>query len=677
MKKFLFFLICLLISGSISFGQTKPNPKQPAQKIVDRKTKALQNELDFEPTAEEIREMEKLGFKMPQLTAQQKKVALDDNKMIVPKKDAVRISDALSVTITNDGMAAYIEKINGLVNNKLNPETKANAAEIFQMLNQKSAYPDATGQAAVGIWMEGHTAIALYILGNTCKTFPSADNLNNYAALLVMCGAEQLAIPMLNNLNKKFPKNSSIYNNLGQAWFGLGDMDRATKYIDSAIRIYAFHPTANFTKCLIEESKGNKTEAVEAGKRSIKRGFSLAKANKLEKLGYKLKSEDLEWDAPIEKDMLGLKNFKWPDYPKNVGESKLLEPQWNEFKQACNIKIEELKAQLNEVEDEMHNQQQIRSEKLLKAGQTGERGSLFPEMASKAFVKLDYLIQGSGASTKSGVAELLNNLILASTKIDELEMVEDEEIGALNEKYKVLFGEGKENPFTAHCNDENNIRNNFLSNANNNMEQKANDLLNYLNKQLNSQLYYDKYTKWPDEYAYTALMAQIQWLGLLAVQKVMFRKESASCRYAAKKDTAKAKAGELQHFDDVACKYISTMDLGCYTITSQCSRLIGEFSCAGIEINLKRNYETDRTSGSVFVGVSKSADIGKGPISVEAEVTGAIGVEVSENGSTDLVVKAGANANVAGQTIAGVEARAGVLSGPRISGGGMLQNIGK
>jgi non-ribosomal peptide synthetase component E (peptide arylation enzyme) len=54
-----------------------------------------------------------------------------------------------------------------------------------------------------------------------------------------------------------------------------------------------------------------------------------------------------------------------------------------------------------------------------------------------------------------------------------------------------------------------------------------------------------------------------------------------------------------------------------------------------------------------------------------------VGVELGENGKTDFVGKVGANVNVAGQTVAGVEVRAGVLSGPSVSGAGMLSGIDK
>jgi len=663
------FSILLLIPGS--YAQTKSKEKAPAGNEMDEMMKEAQKELD-NMSPEDKKLLEGMGVKMPsmnsvpQATDQQLQNANNISESAIPKKDPGRITRALSVTINDAGMPAYIDKVNTFVTNKMKPDYKERAEEIYQSLSQNSPVSGNPGQSAVAFLIEGKPMLALYILGKACKAFPDADNLNNYAAVLTNFGAEQLAIPILNNLNKHYPKNSTICNNIGQAWFGLGDIEKANKYIDSTIRIYAYHPQANFTKCLIEESKGNITGAVEAAKLSIKRGYSKAKADKLEKLGYKLKSEDLDWTPPLPKDELGLRKFKWPAYPQNVEDSKLLEPAWKEFKEECNNKISELQSQQATLEKQMSDQQQIRAKDLLQASQTGSQASLFPEMASKAFVKLGPMVKGIEAVNNYVFAVELQPVLKANEKIEALQQTEAEEMIAFHKKYDDKFGEGKANPYTEACKDENDIRNRFLTEANTLMEQRERVYLNYVNRQTDNLLYYRKYTQWPDEYAWTVVMAQISWLTQISRQVVSFRNESQHCQYAVKDDNPKLDS--LQNFDDVACKYISTTDLGCYKITSQCSRLIGEFSCGGIEIKMKQNDETDRFSGSVYVGASKSVSVGKGPVSAEAEATAAVGVEISESGKTDLVGKVGANINVAGQTVVGVEGRAGVNSGPSITG---------
>jgi hypothetical protein len=301
--------------------------------------------------------------------------------------------------------------------------------------------------------------------------------------------------------------------------------------------------------------------------------------------------------------------------------------------------------------------------------------TLFPEMTDKAIFKLGPTVQGIEADNNYNFADKFQSVMNAKGKLDELENIENTEMAAFNKKYKDLFGEGKPNPFAAACKDENEIRNKFLSAANTLMEHTERVYLNAVSSQTDKLLYYRKYTEWPDEYAWTTVVAQISWLTIISQQEVSFRNVSSNCRYA--ENAEKSKMDSLRNFDDVACKYISTLDLGCFTITSQCSRLIGNFDCGGVTINMKQNDETNKFSGNIYVGASKSASVGKGPLSAEAELTAAVGIELSESGKTDFVGKVGANVNVAGQTVAGVEGRAGVNSGPSISGKGMLQGLDK
>lgn len=666
MKKLLFLSIFLL-AICVAFSQTKPKKtsteKDPSQMDIQEMMKAAQQQMDS-ISPEDKKAMEDMGVKlpsmngMPKFTDQQIQDASVANDKIVPEKDLVRIAKASSVTINDAGMPAYIDKIHTLVCRKMKPDYVVRAEEIYTSLSQNSSSPHAASQYAVAVLIDGKPMLALYLLGKSCKKLPDADNLNNYAAILTNSGAEQYAIPILNNLNTHYPQNSTIYNNLGQAWFGLGDIQKADEYIDKAIRLYAYHPQANFTKCLIEECKGNIPAAVEAAKNSIKFGFSQKKADKLEKLGYKLKSEDINWEPPLPHDDLGLAKFKWPSYPKNIVDSELLKSEWEKFKSECDAKISELESQQAILEKQMELEQQKRVTDILQADQTGSPASLYPELTAKALIKLGPSVKGIDAVNNYVFADRFQLVLDGSDEIEKMELDEEELIKNID---------------PSNCNAINEVHNTFLNNANSMMEQREKTYINYMSSQTDNLLYYRKYTQWPDEYAWTTVVAQISWLTTISRQKVMFR--SSMC-ISAEKDS-NPKMDSLQNFDDVACKFVSTTNLGCFSIRSQCSRLIGEFDCGGISIKAKQNDETNRFSGSVYVGASKSVSVGKGPLSAEAELTAAVGVEVDESGKTDLVGKVGANVNVAGQTVAGVEGRAGVNSGPSISGAGILSGIDK
>jgi tetratricopeptide (TPR) repeat protein len=117
--------------------------------------------------------------------------------------------------------------------------------------------------------------MAIWMLGKACMDDMSeTDNLSNYASLLTMLGGEHLAIPILQNLVQKFPKNTTLLNNLGQAWFGLGELTEAEKYLDQAMHGYALHPQANLTQCKDLLSQGRNQEAIECTKRAIQENYT-------------------------------------------------------------------------------------------------------------------------------------------------------------------------------------------------------------------------------------------------------------------------------------------------------------------------------------------------------------------------------------------------------------------
>lgn len=679
MKKLL--LISMLMLAMVDlFAQAKPKPKEtekpPTQKEMEEMMKELDEEMD-EMSPEDKKMMDSMGIKMPDMKALKKTVsgisdaqikkAYEDDNRIVPQKDPARINTALSTTISTAQMGEYIQKIHTSVLNKLSANTKATGAEVVQQIKRlnKSA-----ANTAVGLWIDGKPTLALYLIGEACKANPAdAVALNNYASFLTMCGAEQLALPILNNLNKRYPRNSSILNNITQAWLGLGDIERANKYADSTLRIYASHPQANMAKCVIEESKGNIPAAIAAAKKGISKAYSSEKEQKLDKLGYDLKPDDINWDPPMPQDAMGLGRFKWPDAPLDVEDNKALELEWKTFKMSCEKEINQLKEKQEKAEQVYKTVSEKRMADLLIAGQKGYYAQLLPGYAAKAIQKLGPGVESDKGNMVFVFGEQFNAVLNALSKVDDYQNVLSEKQKILDEKYHDLIGEGRPNPFAAICKDENAIFSEFLNSANGGLQSAYKGYLNYSARRTSDLLYYYQYTMWPEQFELVKIIAQIMWLTSLKDQRVFFQEKSEWCKIPPK---VKKPGGPLQNFDDVACQYVSTMDLGVYKITSSCSNLTGEFNFGGVEINLKDNVETGRYSGSALVGVSKGFD---GPMGTEVEASIAALVEWDNTGTTDIGGIAGVSANAGGQTIIGADVKVTVNSGISTSGKGILQGI--
>lgn len=676
MKKYLLAFI-LLLAMAATFAQTKPKQKEkpPTQKEMEDMMKEMQNAMD-EMSPEDKKTMDSMGIKMPDIKNIQKNMsgvsdaqlqkAYENENRIVPEKDVARINSALAVTLSNSQMGAYINKTHQAVLRKLSANAKTKGAEIFQrVLKLKFSIAN----TAVGLWMDGKPTLALYLMGEACETDPANGiNLNNYASFLTMCGAEELALPILNNLNKRYPQNSTLLNNIAQAWLGLGDIPRAEEFADKAIRIYAYHPQANMAKCLIEESKGNIPGAIAAAKKSISKAYSSEKENKLKKLGYDLKSEDLNWDRPMPQDALGLGKFTWPEYPLDVEQNKLLEKEWNDFKKECQQKINELKTKQQRAEQESITQSGKRAQQVIQASQKGQYAQLMPGYAAKAIKKLGPGVNDVNGNMSFVFAKELEPVVKALTAVAGYENILDEKQKLLDEKYEDQIGEGKTNPLEAICKDENAIRTEFLKTANGGLQSAYKNYFNYVRRKTSDLLYYYQYTMWPEQFELAKVNAQIAWLTQIKDQRVFFKDESSWCNAVPKTK----KPGQLQNFDDVHCDYVSTMNLGVYKITSSCSNLVGEFDFGGVKINMASNVETGRYSGSAMVGASKSLD---GPAGAELEASIAALVEWDNTGITDVGAVVGVDANANGVTVVGAEAKITVNTGVSGSGKGILQGM--
>jgi hypothetical protein len=658
-------LVVFLSVAVAGIGQTKPKSKSkeeaPTQKEMADMMKEMQSAMD-EMSPEEKRAMDSMGIKMPDMKQMQKnmsgvsdeqlKKAYEDDNRIVPLKDAGRIASIPKAPLTKNTLGSFVTAAHGKVITRLKPASKAKGEEIYKTIKTQYNSDVATGNAAAGLWMLGKAELALYVMGKACIDNPAnTDNLNNYASMLSMSGAEQLSVPMLVYVNKRFAKNSTVLNNLGQAWFGLGEIDKANNYLDSAIRLYAYHPQANYTKSFIEESKNNKSAAVESTKRSIKKAYTPKKEDRLRKLGYKLKGSDLDWNRPMPADALGLEKFKWPAYPQSVEESALLEREWNAFNAKCQQEMEALRAQQKKIEAEMVAIGQKRNKQLLEAGAKGLMVNPMPPLAPVAMVKLKYLIEGKDGHLATTYQQKGEKMARTYIEVGQLESKLSEQLEALQKKYEDEFGEGKANPFEAACKDESGVKNSFLSKANGSLEQSSRDYLNFLRKKLNDETYYYQYTQWPEQFELTKVLAKLNWLGSIAQQKVMFQNKSGWC--LEKSPEKEKKPFKLAAFDDVHCEYHSELSTPVGTIKTDCSRITTTLDLKIIKLGLKQDMEKETFGDqfmncSVEVGVGTSVGTTRGPLKAEASIGGAVRAEFDRTGLTDVIVKA--SASVSGGT---------------------------
>ena len=659
MLKIAFIGIAILIySGGFAQPGKKPTQKNmpPTQKEIQDMMKEMQKELDG-MSAEDKKMLDSMGVKLPSMknipnvSDKQLAGAWKGENQIVPKRDAARIA-SVPKAVTDSKMGAYIIAIQSKLGSVLKPAVITAGNEMYEYIKSNSKTIDEAGNMAIGLWLAGQPEVASYVLGKLCVTdAANTDNLNNYSAMLSMQGAQHLAIPILNNLNAKYPKNSTLLNNLGQAWFGLGEIGKAEKYLDSAIRIYAYHPQANLTKSFIEESKGNKQEAINAVKRSIVKAYSVEKETRLNKLGYMLTSENVSWDRPMPQDPLGLEKFKWPAYPMNVAESEILEAEWDAFKEKCREEIDGLKTQEESLQRSAEESNSERTKNLMQAGQKGSIVSPIPLLAYKAMAKLNNLIDDKDGHMSFSYQKKTQSVLNAHAEAEKLEDILSNQLKTVQENYKDKFGEGKSNPFDAACADDTKAKNGFLSSSNALMQDAFNDYLGFMRRKITNETYYNQYTMWPENFELAKVQAKIAWLSLISGQHPKFKNKSSWCQ---NHTDAETKPFRLANFDDIACQYKSSLNLGCVKMETNCGQTTTTYGCGPISF-------VERELGQNYIGgtlkLSPKAKIGAntGPLSVEGYIGANINIELDENNHVK---------DWDGKITAGIEGGIGINKGP-------------
>lgn len=703
MKTLLYSLIALLLCyGTQAQPKPKASPKASINAEMAAEIKELEKEIakleadmktmtDADELANAKQELsmlrqqldllKKMGGMLNNAQGLMKAAGVDPDaeELIVPKKNPAKIA-AIPATPAAAAIPAYLQKLQVAIAAKISPADKAEADKLLQAAGSNIN----AANAAVGLWMGKMPLQALYIMSKAAVADASNPNtLNNYASMLSMAGAEQLALPILQRLNQQYPRNSTILNNIGQAWLGMGDVLKAEQYLDSAVRIYPGHSQANLAKANIAESKGNTQAAAEAIRKSLDESFSNEKANKLRKYGQRYNGSNLRLPSNMPADALGLHRFTWPAYPSSVEQSVILEKEWSKFREQCREESNRLKQKYERVQQQALEEQEQRNKALLNYNpfSGAPPPQPLPPFAEAASIKLRHYIEDKDGGQEYRIKSLSEAMAEAVKKVAAMDQQRNIDLRAVQEKYDPLIGEGRPNPLEAYCAEYNAVNSKFLAAANPLMESTYKNWLDENLRRLNNEMYYYQYIQWPTQFEATKLQAKMFWLSSIASQLVQFGSMGPFCK--AKPETPVA-VKPLAEFDDIACQYNSSMDLGVFQITSNCSRLSGHIKLGPVEYNRKIDMDKDillAASLEVTAGVSKGWE--KGPVAAEAKAEVRGKLEWDEKQITNWTVTAEAGVSVGSNLgygdksieIAGATAQIGMNSGPSLSGRGLLQGV--
>lgn len=629
---------------------------------------------------------------IPVSSAFAKTKPVNDYSRLIPPKDNALIKK-IPQKIMNDGeLKKYLQQVNKKVEGALSAEAKKNAELIIKDVKKKYKFNTALANAANGCAMTGHMEEAIYIMGKACLEDPNPDNLNNYAAFLTMGGGGNLSIPILNKLNKQYPNNSTVLNNLGQAWFSLGDTEKSEKYLNDAVRLFAYHSQANYTKAIIAAGKGDKEAAVQALKSSLHNVYNQDRLYKLEKLGGRLDSQD--WGPHMPQDTLGLEKITIPKYPRSMGAMKSLWVQWIELQNACQTRISELNAQAAPIEARIQEKNKKQNEEMAKASKNMDMGKLkqlaylqagqLPPFYNKALTKMrmEFGDEGGGMMNYKKYTEMEEKYQQTQAETEPLETQIENERKPINQAWAEQTGEGLPNKDEPFCGQETAVIDKYLNQINTKWEQYGMEYLDYKRKECNTRAYYLQYATMGGDDEVELMKIQqkkeyIQAVQWVAGSLLLIDKEPAPC---ANKTQQKAGTGKLADFYDLHCDNKSSMNLIVGTIKTSCNKMETDFSVGPLSAKWKENLDTDKIiNGTVELGLSKGGELEYGPLKAEMKASAGGFVEFDHGGITDFGAKVGVSAGSAAGPATlgeiGAESRFGWNSGVTTSGTGVLSGL--
>ena len=280
--------------------------------------------------------------------------------------------------LTADAYKNYVTDLHTQIASALKPEIKKKADDY--LANKKLTQSKDIGSTAFAAWLQNTPEASLYLYSKAVANDPSdALGANNYAAFLMMGGLPEKSIPILEFWNKQKPGKSTLLANLGNAYYRLGDMNNAMKYLLQCVQKDSLHPTANKLLCMMYLKKGDVKKAEEHATKSITKCHDEEVVAIIRQLNSKAKVGEImsRFPALPGKEFPMLKRSQLPAMPSQLDNMEQFIVELNAMKQSVNMTIDAISAKYPKADDD--SQQQMLKQ-VLKNG------------ISPMFIKAQYII---------------------------------------------------------------------------------------------------------------------------------------------------------------------------------------------------------------------------------------------------------------------------------------------
>ncbi len=270
--------------------------------------------------------------------------AFPDLELKPPAKDINRLSLIPSRPPNRQEITANLQQ-------SIKQIQKGIPAPQIQEINKliKSIPVEEINDKAIAEFYHDNPKAGILMLMETTANDPDEINsMNNLAAMLNMCGVEQKAIPLLMYALEQVPNSSTLLNNMGQAYMGLGEMQRAMDFFDRCLAIDELNPEANHSMGMLHYYKKEYEKAMHYFEKELSvslRRSTLAMAHKMgKKFDLRaLAKQRNKYKGAGEKDFfeeITLGKFSLPEFPASAKDVELRKIELNTY--AASVQAEML-----------------------------------------------------------------------------------------------------------------------------------------------------------------------------------------------------------------------------------------------------------------------------------------------------------------------------------------------
>jgi predicted Zn-dependent protease len=132
-----------------------------------------------------------------------------------PARKTALLTSLPKKNLSRQELISFLSLLYSDLKKKLPPAKVAAAEAIISRLNKNATKVSA---AAVVGWYKNAPAEAALLITYAASQAPDDITLNNCGAILNLCGLEQKAVPVLKYALVNEPNNSTLLNNIGQAY---------------------------------------------------------------------------------------------------------------------------------------------------------------------------------------------------------------------------------------------------------------------------------------------------------------------------------------------------------------------------------------------------------------------------------------------------------------------------